>query len=73
MKRKKFILTTLAFYPVVLMAKILPKNSAGTPRGFKVNSGEARFGVHYKLKGVTLNILDIKLSGKDTENDLAVD
>lgn len=43
-----------------------------TYKGFKVNSGEARFGTHYKMKGVTLNTLDIKISGKDTENDLAV-
>lgn len=43
-----------------------------TNKGFKVSSGEARFGKHYKMKGVTLNVLDIKISGKDTENDLAV-
>lgn len=43
-----------------------------TTKGFKVSRGEARFGVHYKMKGVTLNTLDIKISGKDTENDLAV-
>jgi len=43
-----------------------------TKNGFKVNAGEARFGAHYKMKGVTLNTLDIKISGKDTENDLAV-
>jgi quercetin dioxygenase-like cupin family protein len=40
--------------------------------GFKVNAGEARFGVHYKMKGVTLNTLDIKISGIDTDSDLAV-
>ena len=43
-----------------------------TDKAFIVASGEARFGVHYKMKGVTLNTLDIKISGKDTENDLAV-
>ncbi|MGB5074492.1 MAG: cupin domain-containing protein [Bacteroidota bacterium] len=43
-----------------------------TTNGFKINSGEARFGVHYKMKGVTLNTLDIKISGTDTDNDLAV-
>jgi quercetin dioxygenase-like cupin family protein len=43
-----------------------------TGKGFKVNSGEGRYGVHYKMKGITLNTLDIKISGKDTENDLAV-
>jgi len=37
-----------------------------------VNSGEARFGTHFKMRGVTINTLDIKISGKDNENDLAV-
>lgn len=40
--------------------------------GFKVNAGEARFGKHYQMKGVTSNILDIKISGKDTGNEIAV-
>lgn len=43
-----------------------------TNKGFKVNSGEARNGVHYKMKGVTLNVLDIKISSKDTDEALAV-
>ncbi len=43
-----------------------------TNMGFKVNSGEARFGTHFKMKGVTSNTLDIKISGKDTENEVAV-
>ncbi|MCF8371196.1 MAG: cupin domain-containing protein [Bacteroidales bacterium] len=43
-----------------------------TKKGFKVDAGEARFGVHYKMKGVTLNNLDIKISGSDTDGSLAV-
>ena len=43
-----------------------------TDKGFKVKAGEARFGEHYKMKGVTLNTLDIKISTEDTEGDLAV-
>ncbi len=43
-----------------------------TDKGFKVKSGEARFGIHYKMKGVTTNMLDIKISGRDTKNDLVV-
>jgi len=43
-----------------------------TEKGFTVKSGEARFGEHYKMKGVTLNILDLKISGSDTENELAI-
>jgi quercetin dioxygenase-like cupin family protein len=40
--------------------------------GFKVSSGDARFGEQFKMKGVTLNVLDLKISSKDTDGDLAV-
>ena len=43
-----------------------------TDKGFKVNAGEARFGKHYTMKGVTLNTLDIKISSSDTDGALAV-
>lgn len=43
-----------------------------TNNGFKVNEGDARFGEHFKMKGITLNNLDIKISASDTENDLVV-
>jgi quercetin dioxygenase-like cupin family protein len=44
----------------------------GSVRGFKVSSAEARFGVHYNMKGVTRNTLDIKISSADTGGGLAV-
>ena len=72
MKRKNFILTTLAAMPMFAFSKIKSIVTMRTDKGFKVNSGEARFGTHYKMKGVTTNTLDIKISGKDTENDLSV-
>jgi len=37
-----------------------------------VSSGEARFGEHYRMKGVTLNTLDIKIASSDTSGDIAV-
>ncbi len=43
-----------------------------TGKGFKVNTGEARFGKHYRMKGITTNTLDIKISSSDTNDDLAV-
>lgn len=43
-----------------------------TNRGFKVNAGEARFDEHFKMKGVTLNVLDAKITSKDTNGDLVV-
>lgn len=72
MKRRSFILITLAALPISAFAKIKSIVNFRTDKSFKVASGEARFGTHYKMKGVTLNTLDIKISGKDTENDLAV-
>lgn len=72
MKRRNFVLSTLAIIPTLAFAKIKSIFPMRTIDGFKVNAGEARFGKHYKMKGVTLNTLDIKISGSDTENDLAV-
>lgn len=43
-----------------------------TAKGFKVETKEARFGQHFKMKGLTSNILDIKISGKDTDKEWAV-
>lgn len=40
--------------------------------GFKVSAGEGRLHGHIKLKGVNSNVLDVKVSGKDTDGDLAI-
>jgi quercetin dioxygenase-like cupin family protein len=72
MKREKFILTTLAIFPLIAFSKITTKIVTRTNRGFKINAGEARYGKHYKMKGVTLNVLDVKVSAQDTDGDLAV-
>lgn len=80
MKRGKFILTALLLYPINLIArsnnnftKLFDKEIfMRVKKAFKVNSGEARFGKKYKMKGVTLNNLDIKISGSDTDGELAV-
>ncbi len=72
MKRRRLFLSALAAIPLVSFTKLKSIVDTRTDKPFKVNSGEARFGTHYKMKGVTLNTLDIKISGKDTNNDLAV-
>jgi quercetin dioxygenase-like cupin family protein len=72
MKRGTFILSAFALLQTRVFAKLKTKLRMRTDKGFKVKSGDARFGVHYKMKGVTQNTLDIKISGLDTENDLAV-
>ena len=43
-----------------------------TEAGFVVEAGKARFGEHFRMKGVTLNTLDLKVSPKDTDGRLAV-
>jgi quercetin dioxygenase-like cupin family protein len=72
MERGKFILTALAIFPLSTFAKIKIKITERTNKGFKVNSGEARYEEHYKMKGVTLNVLDNKISSRDTDGELAV-
>ncbi len=43
-----------------------------TENGFKINAGEGRIHGHIILKGVNSNLIDIKVSGNDTNGDLAV-
>jgi quercetin dioxygenase-like cupin family protein len=72
MIRRRFLLGMLAIFPLTVIAKIKNQFIMRTGKGFKVKGGEARFGKHFRMKGVTLNILDLKISGKDTDDDLAV-
>ena len=43
-----------------------------TDKGFMVKSDEARFGDRLKMKGITVNILDLKISSADTNGDVSV-
>ena len=72
MNRRKFTLAALAMYPVTIFASIKSRLLLRTEKGFKVNAGDARFGKHFMMKGVTLNTLDIKISGKDTDGEQAL-
>lgn len=72
MKRRNFVLSALAIMPTLVFANIQSIILMRTKKGFKVKAGEARFGKHYKMKGVTQNILDIKISGEDTEHGVAM-
>ncbi len=71
MMRRKFIQTSLAVAPLAATIQIQPNTDRDT-KGFKVNAGEGRYHGHIKLKGVNSNILDVKVSGKDTNGDLAM-
>lgn len=73
MKRNKFIAALLA----VTVTPFIAKAKGLTPfsrkdKGFKINAGEGRIHGHIKLKGVNSNILDVKVSGSDTDGDLAI-
>jgi quercetin dioxygenase-like cupin family protein len=46
--------------------------SVSDNKGFKVSAGEGRIHGHLNLKGVNSNVLDLKISGKDTNGDLAI-
>ncbi len=73
MKRNNFILSALAVAIAPLAASSQNKNKMErTDKGFKINAGEGRLHGHIKLKGVNQNIIDIKISGKDTDGDLLV-
>ena len=72
MKRRHFISAGLAILPATLLARTKSKRAMRTDKGFKIASGEARFGEHFKMKGVTLNTLDIKIASSDTEGNAAM-
>jgi quercetin dioxygenase-like cupin family protein len=72
MVNRRNLIGLLISMPMVLFARTKSIFDMPAGKGFKVNAGEARFGTHYKMKGVTLNNLDIKISASDTGGQLAV-
>ena len=74
MNRNKFI-TTLITATVALPLFAFDKKKLFFQRvknGFKVKAGEGRLHGHIKLKGVNHNILDLKISGSDTNDGFAM-
>lgn len=73
MKRNNFIasLLTLTAAPISVFAQI-SKKFTGQKKGFKIAAGEGRIHGHIQLKGVNSNILDVKISGNDTDGALAI-
>ncbi len=73
MKRNKFILSALAIATAPFAAIGQNKNNLKkTDKGFKVTAGEGRIHGHITLKGVNANILDVKISGTDTDGCFAL-
>lgn len=57
--------------PLAAIAKLNNKTRR-TGKGFKVNAGEGRIHGHIKLKGINSNVLDVKISGSDTDGGFAL-
>ncbi|MBD2755890.1 cupin domain-containing protein [Spirosoma validum] len=72
MNRNRFIaaLSTLAAAPSLAFSGL--KKTFQMSKGFKINAGEGRKHGHIKLKGVNANVLDVKISGTDTDGGLAI-
>lgn len=72
MVNRRNLLGILISLPMAMFARTKSMIGSSIVKGFKVNAGGARFGAHYKMKGVTLNNLDIKISTNDTGGQLSV-
>ena len=73
MKRNRFIATVAAFAVSPFVFGIQnQKSDLKSVKGFKISSGEGRIHGHLQLKGINSNIMDLKISGKDTNGDLAI-
>jgi quercetin dioxygenase-like cupin family protein len=69
MKRKDFLLTTLAATPLLAFSRI-DAGDQGAKQPFTVKAGKGRFDETILFKGIHPN--DTKISGKDTGGQLAV-
>jgi len=73
MKRNSFIaaVLSLASLPLFSFKEWEPEKNR-KKEGFKVKAGEGRYHGDLRLRGVNANILQVKISGKDTDGDLAI-
>ena len=73
MQRKGFLVALFGIISLPLLSFYhLEKQLKRKDKGFKINAGEGRLHGHLRLKGVNSNILDVKISGQDTDGDLAI-
>jgi quercetin dioxygenase-like cupin family protein len=71
MKRKKFLLTTAAAIPALLIGQnVQAQKTKRTNKGFVVKASESRFNEKTLIGGKNPN--DIKISQQDTSGDLTV-
>lgn len=73
MKRNSFITVAIAIASTPFLSfGNATKYVERKMKGFKINAGEGRIHGHLTLKGVNSNVLDVKISGSDTDGDLAI-
>ncbi len=72
MRRGRFILTTISTLIFPFLSESFGSDIQNIQKGFRIKSGESRTGKHLKMKGVTFNVLDLKVSSKDTNGNLSV-
>ncbi|WP_420149707.1 cupin domain-containing protein, partial [Spirosoma sp.] len=73
MKRNRFIAALLTMATVPSLPSFADIKKKFRPnKGFKISAGEGRIHGPIKLKGVNANVLSVKVSGSDTDGDLAV-
>ncbi|MGA0557959.1 cupin domain-containing protein [Larkinella sp. VNQ87] len=72
MNRNRFIsaLSCLLSTPSLAFSGLT--NALLPAKGFVAKAGEGRKHGHLKLKGVNVNVIDVKISGSDTDGGLAV-
>lgn len=68
MQRRLFLTAALAIPTLTVHAELVSETPG--PKPFMVKAGEARFGTHTPLQGINPN--DLKISGNDTNGQLAV-
>ncbi len=71
MKRSKFMLALLSAAPIATFGRQYRQLNR-EEKGFLAKAGEGRYHGHIQLKGVNANTIDVKVSGKDTNGDLAI-
>ncbi|MBO9659289.1 MAG: cupin domain-containing protein [Chitinophagaceae bacterium] len=72
MKRTHFLASVMAIAVTPISAIGRNLNFFTRSKAFKTKPGEGRKHGHIQLKGVNANVLDVKISGTDTDGNLAV-
>ena len=72
MQRRRFMLSVFASTAFAALAQATTFITMSIKKGFNTRAGETRNGTHFTMKGVTRNMLDLKIGAADTDGGLAV-